>query len=89
MGDNNGSSGEDRIDKVVMSIVALIIGVVLIASAAIPIISSQVNGLSDLKNVTGQVLDISMFQTLIGVTVVLAILGLIIAVVRGYTKGDR
>ena len=78
--------GEDKIDKVVISIVALIIGVVLLCSAAIPIISSQVTGLN---KITGSVLDIATFQTLIGVAVIFTILGLIVVIVRGYTKSDR
>ena len=79
--------GEDKIDKVVISIVALIIGVVMLCSAAIPIISSQVTGLNDL--ISGSVLNIPMLQSLIGVAVVFTILGLIIVIVRGYTKSDR
>ena len=79
--------GEDKIDKVVISIVALIVGVVMLCSAAIPIISSQVTGLNDL--ISGSVMNIPMLQSLIGVAVVFTILGLIIVIVRGYTKSDR
>lgn len=79
--------GEDKIDKVVISIVALIVGVVMLCSAAIPIISSQVTGLNDL--ISGSVMNIPMLQSLLGVAVVFTILGLIIVIVRGYTKSDR
>lgn len=81
--------GEDKLDTVLNSLIVLIVGVVVLCSAAIPIISSQVGGLSDLIG-DGQILDIATYQTLIGVAVIFAILGLVIGILKMYTaKSDR
>lgn len=84
MGDDN-----DKLNTVINSLIVLIVGVVILCSAAIPVISSQVSGLSSLIG-TGQVLDIATYQTLIGVAVIFAILGLVIGILKMYTsKSDR
>lgn len=81
--------GEDKLDTVLNSLIVLIVGVVVLCSAAIPIISSQVGGLSNLIG-DGQILDIATYQTLIGVAVIFAILGLVIGILKMYTaKSDR
>lgn len=83
MGDDNS-----KLDTVINSMVVLIVGTVILCSAAIPVISSQVGGLSDLIG-PDQVLDIATFQTLIGVALIMAILGLVIGILKMYTKSDR
>ena len=84
MGDDN-----DKLNTVINSLIVLIVGVVILCSAAIPVISSQVGGLKKLI-VDGQVLDIVTYQTLIGVAVIFAILGLVIGILKMYTaKSDR
>lgn len=83
MGDDN-----DKLNTVINSMVVLIVGVVILCSAAIPVISSQLDGLADLSQTS--LLDITTMETLIGVAVIFAILGLVIGILKMYTaKSDR
>lgn len=77
----------DKIDEITNNMSALIIGVVMLCSAVIPIAVTQINGLS---SITSTVVQISQYQTLIGVAIMMCILGLIIVSVRSYrNKSDR
>ena len=83
-------NGEDKLDIVIGSMVVLIVGAVILCSAVIPVVSDQVIGLSDLANVEGQVLDITTYQTLIGVAILMAIIGLVIGIIKMYSsRSDR
>lgn len=78
----------DKINEITDNMSALIIGVVLLCSAVIPIAVSQINGLS---SITSTVLSISTYQTLLGVAITMAILGLIVVTIKQYRgkKEDR
>lgn len=65
-----------------------IIAFVMICSAAIPIVSSQINGLSSL-NVQGQVIDISGIQSLLVVGITLLVIGVVYGVVKKFILNDR
>lgn len=83
MGDEKGST-----DKVMSGIMTFIIAFVMICSAAIPIVSSQINGLSSL-NVQGQVIDISGIQSLLVVGITLLVIGVVYGVVKKFILNDR
>lgn len=84
-----GSEGDSKLDTVVNSIVVLIVGTVMLCSAAIPLVSAQIGGLSNLENVP-EALDILSIQNLMVVALIFAILGLVIGIVKMYTaRSDR
>ena len=75
----------DMLDKTINSIITALIAVVLIASAFIPIVISQLDALK--KYAAGIQADVSMYESLITVVVVMTIIGIIIGVIRTYQRG--
>ena len=86
-----GESGTNSTDKVVGGIMTFIIAFVMICSAAIPIVSGQINGLSALIGTDSvpQVIDIAGIQSLLVVGIILMVLGVIYGVVRKFILSDR
>ena len=83
MGDDNS-----KLDTVINSMIVLIVGVIILCSAAIPVISSQVSFLDSLASTS--LLDIQTYEVLIGVAILMAIIGLVIGIIKMYTgKSDR
>lgn len=79
----------DKFDTFLNTLLLLLVSIVVLCSAVIPVVSSQINGLSSLISDTN-VLDIANFQTLLGVAIVLTILGLVMGIVKSFTgKSDR
>lgn len=72
----------DKLSNILDSSVAAIVGIVMVASAVIPIAVSQI---SSLKLLSGET---EMYQTLLEVVVIMVIVGLIIGVIRFFTKSD-
>lgn len=72
----------DKLSNILDSSVAAIVGIVMVASAVIPIAVSQITSLKLLEE------DTTMYQTLLGVVVIMVIVGLIIGVIRFFTKSD-
>ena len=72
----------DKLSNILDSSVAAIVGIVMVASAVIPIAVSQISSLKLLEE------DTTMYQTLLGVVVIMVIVGLIIGVIRFFTKSD-
>ena len=68
------------INSVALTIIALAIGIVLIGSLLAPIANDVMGDLTDLGG------DGGSWANLVGVTVIVAILGLIIVAVNNYTK---
>lgn len=69
-------------------VIGLIVAIVLICSALIPIAIGQIETLT--KNYGGEDgFDITPYTDLIGVVIILAILGLVIGVVRTYTRNNE
>ena len=68
------------INSVALTIIALAIGIVLIGSLLAPIANNVMSDLTDLGG------DGGSWANLVGVTVIVAILGLIIVAVNNYTK---
>ena len=83
MGDDNS-----KLDTVINSMIVLIVGVIILCSAAIPVISSQVSFLDSLASTS--LLDIQTYEVLIGVAILMVIIGLVIGIIKMYTgKSDR
>lgn len=80
----------DKMDTFLNGLILLLVSVVVLCSAVIPVVSSQINGLSDLISAEN-VLDISSFQALLGVAILMTILGLVIGIIKMYVggKSDR
>lgn len=80
---------EDKLDLVIGSMIILIVGSIILCSAVIPVVSDQVASLSDLipsgEDAGDQVLDIATYQTLIGVAILMAIIGMVIGIIKMYT----
>ena len=72
------------INGTVLTIVSLAIGLVAIGSVLAPIASDVMTDLTDNYGTQG-----ASWASLVGVTVVIAILGLIIVAVNGYTNGRK
>lgn len=72
----------DKLSNILDSSVAAIVGIVMVASAVIPIAVSQITSLKLLEE------DTTMYQTLLGVVIIMVIVGLIIGVIRFFTKSD-
>lgn len=76
-------------DTFLNGLILLLVSVVVLCSAVIPVVSSQINGLSSLIS-DSNVLDISGYQTLLGVAILMTILGLVIGIIKLFTtKSDR
>ena len=81
---------EDKMDTFLNGLILLLVSVVVLCSAVLPVVSSQINGLSDLVS-ADNVLDIASFQALLGVAILMTILGLVIGIIKMYVggKSDR
>lgn len=76
-------------DTFLNGLILLLVSVVVLCSAVLPVVSSQVNGLSSLIS-ADNVLDIAGFQALLGVAILMTILGLVIGIIKLFTsKTDR
>lgn len=80
----------DKMDTFLNGLILLLVSVVVLCSAVLPVVSSQINGLSDLIS-ADNVLDIASFQALLGVAILMTILGLVIGIIKMYVggKSDR
>ena len=76
----------DKLDTFLNGLILLMVSVVVLCSAVLPVVSSQINGLSDLVS-ADNVLDIAGFQALLGVAILMTILGLVIGIIRMYVGG--
>lgn len=72
------------INSTVITIVAIAVGLVVIGSVLAPIASDVMTNLTDNYGTQG-----ASWASLVGVTVLLSILGLVIVAVNGYTNGKR
>ncbi len=77
----------DALEKSTNTILTVLISVVLICSALIPIALSQI---ANLELLSQQGLgDVSQYVSIIQVVLVLCIVGLLIMIVRGYSRGGE
>ena len=76
----------DQLDKSVNTVLAVLVSVVMICSALIPIALQQIANLSQLPEAYG---DVSKYVSIIEVVLVLTIVGLLIMIVRGYSRGGE
>ena len=72
------------INSTVITIVAIAVGLVVIGSVLAPIASDVMTDLTDNYGTQG-----ASWASLVGVTVLLSILGLVIVAVNGYTNGKK
>ena len=72
------------INSTVITIVAIAVGLVVIGSVLAPIASDVMTDLTDNYGTQG-----ASWASLVGVTVLLSILGLVIVAVNGYTSGKK
>lgn len=71
----------DLMDKTINSILTALIAVVLIASAFLPTVIDQINALT-----TKYGSDVTGYTTLLSVVIIMTIIGIIIGVIKTYTK---
>ena len=84
MGDENKSSGKGfGLDNIIDSSMALLVGVVILVSAVLPVVISQINSLPEIGGITEA--QIAQFSGLLTAAVILGIVGLIIGIVRMYS----
>lgn len=76
----------DKMDTFLNGLILLMVSVVVLCSAVLPVVSSQINGLSGLIG-ADNVLDIASFQSLLGVAILMTILGLVIGIIKMYISG--
>lgn len=77
---------EDKMDTFLNGLILLMVSVVVLCSAVLPVVSSQINGLSDLIS-ADNVLNITQFQGLLGVAILMTILGIVIGIIKMYVSG--
>lgn len=81
------SDDDQKMNKTVGSIMATVVGIIMICSVMIPIVSSQINAVEAMDNLNSSLKPIS---SLIAVVVMMTVVGLIVAVVKGMNRaGDR
>lgn len=71
----------DLMDKTINSILTALIAVVLIASAFLPTVMDQITALTNKYGT-----DVSGYTTLLSVVIIMTIIGIIIGVIKTYTK---
>lgn len=76
----------DKMDTFLNGLILLMVSVVVLCSAVLPVVSSQINGLSSLID-DNNVLQIAQFQNLLGVAILMTILGLVIGIIKLYISG--
>lgn len=81
---------EDSLDRVIGICIAAALGAILVCSMVIPVVSSMLGTLDVTNEALGPVSDqLGTWTTLIELVVMMVIVGLIIAVVKGVTNRDR
>ena len=72
-------------DKTIDSILTALIAIVLIASAFIPVVITQIGNLMNMVDPTGG--QLTVYTGLISVVVIMTIIGIIIGVIKTYQSG--
>ena len=76
----------DALENSTNTILTVLVSVVMICSALIPIVLGQIANLNNLS-IQGYTGDITKYTSIIEVVLILAIIGLLIMIVRGYSRG--
>lgn len=73
-------------DKAIDSIMTALVATIIICSAFIPVVLSQLDALTDMTKTGGELegWDLGMYTGLIEVVIVLTIVGILIGVVKAY-----
>lgn len=80
--------GDEPTEKIVTMVMAFVIGIIMITAVAIPIGASQIASLVNIPDLSDA--DKTMYQTLLGVAIVMIIVALIYGLVRFMTtRSDR
>lgn len=80
----------DLLDSSTNVIMGLLVSIILICSALVPVALSQIESLENFANALNlSEQDVSMYTNMIEIVLVLAIVGLIIGVVRTYTRTNE
>ena len=75
------------LNKFIGAFITALVGTILLISAFLPVAVSQINSIADITGIDSS--QITQYQALFGVVVVIVILVLIIGVVRYITTSDR
>jgi hypothetical protein len=80
---------DNAIDKVITGCIAAGLGSIMLCSFVIPVVSTMLNSLTG-DSVSGfKAEDVLTWKTLIALVVMMTIIGLIIAIVRGFALRNR
>lgn len=77
---------DSAIDKTISSAVAAGLGVIMVCAFVIPIVTKMLGQIQDIGLSSG---DLATYSTLIGLVVIMTIIGLIIAVIRGFSLSSN
>ena len=77
----------DLLNSSTNTVIALLVAIILFCSVLIPVAMKQIENLVDMFADDASV-DVSQYTSLIELVIVLAIIGLIVGIVRTYTKGE-
>lgn len=80
---------DNALDKVITGCIAAGLGSILVCSFVIPTVANMLGNLTQTNYPDIQKTDLDMWKALIGLVVVMAIIGLIIAIVRGFALRSR
>ena len=77
----------DLLNSSTNTVIALLVAIILFCSVLIPVAMKQISNLVDMFADDASV-DVTEYTSLIQLVIILAIIGLIIGVVRSFTKGE-
>lgn len=77
---------DNAIDKTITSAIAAGLGVILVCSFVIPIVVKMLGNIANIGLSSG---DLATYSTLIGLVVIMTIIGLIVAVIRGFSLSSK
>lgn len=78
---------EQPTSRIVEMVMAFVIGIIMITAVAIPIGASQIASLVNIPDLSES--NLSTYQTLLGISIVMIIIALIYWLVKYMTKSDR
>ena len=78
--------GDEILNKVISMFVTIMVGVTLLI-AGLPTLISQINSIRNIAGIDAA--QVTQFESLFGIVIVLSILVLVVAVARYFTGGDK
>ena len=79
----------DLIESSTNTVMGLLIFVIMVCVALIPISIDMINGLISKYATSAFASDVEQYTTLLGVAIIFVILGVIVGIIRTYSRSER